>query len=440
MAQISDHVTTTITVASLTPSRAQFSVPLIASFNPSFNEVVKTYGSLSEIEEDFTSDDAVHKCASAIFAQNPSIKTVKVGRLGTASQARVAKLLPTVLNSTTYTLSINGTEFSYTSDASATITEIVDGLAAAVNAGTEPVTAANATSILSLTGDVSGVDFYFDVDDISLWASIQDTSTGRGSDLSTDLSTIEASDPDWYALILTRNNAADINTAAAWVESRKKILLANPINFGSIVSAEDCLASNSTNVLADLNTAAYDRTFALFSKHDGDFAAAALGSAVLCQDPGSWTAKFKTLSGVTADVLTTSETTLVEGKKGNHYQAVAGVPIVSQGWCSSGQFLDLTVFLDWLDARIKEEVFTALAANSKVPFTDAGVSMIAGVVAKVLQRGVDLGGLASFQVSPDLVADMEDADVTARYANAIRFSAVYAGAIHKVNIVGKVTN
>jgi hypothetical protein len=62
-----------------------------------------------------------------------------ISGLGNTSK-RVSVAL-TAVNSTLYTVTINGVAFSYTSDGSATTAEIAVGLAAAINAGTQPVVA-----------------------------------------------------------------------------------------------------------------------------------------------------------------------------------------------------------------------------------------------------------------------------------------------------------
>lgn len=72
---------------------------------------------------------------------------------------KYVKITVTAANSTLYTVTINGTAFSDTSDADATKAEIVDLLVAAINAGTEPVTAIDGGDDLFLQADVGGVDF-----------------------------------------------------------------------------------------------------------------------------------------------------------------------------------------------------------------------------------------------------------------------------------------
>ena len=73
------------------------------------------------------------------------------------AQAQVDTVVPTVLNSTLYTVTINGTIFDYTSDIDATATEIVGGLVTAITG--VGVTGTNVGDELILTADVAGTPF-----------------------------------------------------------------------------------------------------------------------------------------------------------------------------------------------------------------------------------------------------------------------------------------
>jgi len=72
---------------------------------------------------------------------------------------KYVKVVVTAANSVLYTVTINGTAISDTSDADATKAEIVDLLVAAINAESEPVTAIDGGDDLLLQADVGGVDF-----------------------------------------------------------------------------------------------------------------------------------------------------------------------------------------------------------------------------------------------------------------------------------------
>jgi hypothetical protein len=442
MAVLEDIVRVDIAVQSQSPSRATFAVPLIAGFHTRFAERVRSYSSIDALEDDgFVATDAEHKIASAIFAQSPTVPLIKVGRLAGAQNARVVKLLATARNETAYVVEINGTEFSFTSDVDATAAEIATGLTSAINAGSLPVTASVDTNNLMLTADVSGPDFYVDVTDESLWASIQDTTAARSS-LATDLSEILAADPDWYALVLTRNNHLDIAAAAAWIETRKRVLFAGAINFGAIVSAQNNLGSNSTSLVGVLAALTYNRTGTVFTKHEADFPHAALLGAVLPLDPGSWTAHCKTLTGVQASLLSDTERINLEANFGNHYQVVAGINVLFNGYMASGRFFDLQVFVDWNEARIKEEIFSAMAfSDNKIPYTQAGIDIIENCISKVLDQGTQQGGWApgtTFVRSPKF-STISAGNKAARLLDDVVFGGTYAGAIHEVEVAGKLT-
>lgn len=442
MADIADVVVVDVVVSARAPTRRTFAVPLIAGFHTRFPELVRTYTSIESMEADgFTAEDAEHKVASALLAQDVTVPSFKVGRLSGAQTARVVTMLATARNSTVYTVKINDRTYSFTSDASATAAEIATGLVAVINAdGTIPVTASVSTNNLVLTADVAGPDFFVDIADESLWASVQDTSSVRSS-ISTDLASILVADAGWYALLLTRNNHLDAALAAAFVQTRDRIFGTTAINFGSIVSAQDNLAANTTNLLGVLKTANYDRSFGLFSKHDGDYTAAGALGVVLPKTPGSWTLQLKSINGAQASSLTPTEQANVEANNGNHYQTIFGVDVVQQGKTAEGQFLDITVLVDWTVARVQEEAFVILTFNDKVPFTQAGASLLANAPEKVLAEGVENGGFeeGTTYVRPPNVSTLSTVDKASRYMNPIQFGGVMQGAVHKVRFEGKLS-
>jgi hypothetical protein len=131
----------------------------------------------------------------------------------------------------------------------------------------------------------------------------------------------------------------------------------------------------------------------------------------------------------------------LDGKNVNHYTNVAGLSITRPGEAASGQFLDITRFVDWLTARIEESVFALIANSAKLPYTDQSVDLVKGQIYARLLDGVAVGGLVkgSISVEAPLVADVDSADRADRILPDVSFGGQLAGAVHTVVIQGNLT-
>lgn len=443
MADLTDIVTVSVSISGQSPARATFSVPLIASFHTRFPELVRTYRKLADMVADgFVATDAAYQAAASIFAQAVTVPSLKIGRLSTTPTVRVVTMLAAAVNLGVYTVTIDGTTYTFTADASATAAEIATGLVALINADVAAVVTASASvNNLVLTADVAGPDFLVDVGNVALWASIQDSSVVQTACMTTDLAAILAYDANWYALICTRNSHLDQALAAAFVLANKRIFAFDAIGWGSIVAAQNCLAANATNVLGVVKVAANTRSFGIFTKHDADCLAAGLVGLLLPKDVGSWTAHMKTVVGGAVSELTPTEQTNVEANRGNHYQTIAGISVLQKGMMASARFIDEVVISDWVEARIKEEILAAFTFLDKIPYTEAGVAVIEACILRVLEQGVKQGAFvdgSTFARSPR-VAGISSTNKQARLLEGVEFGAVLAGAIHKVTMRGNLS-
>ena len=409
-------------------SQVGFGTPMVLGLHTRFAERAREYSSTEEMLSDgFLTSDAEYKAVAAIFAQEITPDRVVVGRR-TAAVAQVVTVTPTVVNNFNYVVTINGVAYSFLSDANATGAEIQAGLVAAINLGSEPVTAsAGGGSTVVLTADVAGTAFTYAVS-TNLNAALTTANNG----VVEDIEAVRALNDDWYALQLTSRTSSDILNAAAHIETLRKFFLA---------CSEDSavIAGTALNVLDVLNTRDYDRTGYLWSDDQENFPEAAWLGRVLPLDPGSETWKFKNLNGIAASVLTTTQQNNVLNDKGNTYETFAGVAITREGTVASGEYIDVIRGIDWLEARMQEDIFSALIQVSKIPYTDEGIAVIEGLVRKRLQIAVRVGLLSSFTVSVPKVADISNNDKAQRLLPDVRFTGVLAGAIHKVQVRGVVT-
>ena len=132
----------------------------------------------------------------------------------------------------------------------------------------------------------------------------------------------------------------------------------------------------------------------------------------------------------------------METKKANYYITVAGVSIVMNGQVSGNEWIDTIRGIDWLEARMKERLFSALINAPKIPYTDNGVAIIEAGVRAQLAEGIRVGFLAADpapEVTVPKVADIDPAQKAARILPDVSFSATLAGAIHEIEIDGVVS-
>lgn len=254
--------------------------------------------------------------------------------------------------------------------------------------------------------------------------------------LANNLTALRAADADWYGLCLDSNSEAEAEVASAWAEADVVMCGVNSADSDVLV------AGTTTDLFSDLEALGPARTFGLWSGHVLSYAAAALLAARLTTQPGEATWAFTTLASVVADVLTDTKQTAIAGKTGNRYSEIGGKDIVWDGKTFAGEYIDTTVFVDWLRIGMQEDVFAALSTPLKIPYTDAGAGVLVAAVLARLKAGVRVGGLAADPeptASAPLVADQLVADRANRHFPDIEFEARLAGAIHTLTIDGRVT-
>lgn len=185
----------------------------------------------------------------------------------------------------------------------------------------------------------------------------------------------------------------------------------------------------------------YDRAITYYDPdEDADHIEAAAAGEALPFTAGGQTWAFKTLAGVDSYSLTSTEVTQALGKNANIYTAIAGVDVTQEGKVASGEYIDVIRGIDQLQARIQEGIFAELVNVRKIPFTDDGVQVVTGLLQQAIDRSVQDGLLtADYEVTAPLVENVDAADKTNRLLPDVTFTATLAGAIHKITINGVVS-
>jgi hypothetical protein len=262
------------------------------------------------------------------------------------------------------------------------------------------------------------------------------------------LDAIKAENNLWYGLVTPERTLADLQTITDWAEINKKLC---------VISDDDSNIISGTGDIAEyIQTNTYDYSAVIYhSGADGNiadpFADGAWIGALFPKDPGSATWAWKTLKGVTADDLTEAQIDTLEGKNGNYYVEIAGVPVVHTGQVGSGEFIDIIRGQDWLNARIQELVVIPLLNSDKIPYTNAGVGVITSQIKKALGEAVDRSYVVEtytdsdnniqpgWTVTAPEVSTISATDKGNRLLPDITFTAILAGAIHTTQINGTLT-
>lgn len=96
------------------------------------------------------------------------------------------------------------------------------------------------------------------------------------------------------------------------------------------------------------------------------------------------------------------------------------------------------ILVDWIHARMQEQIFFRLINTKKIPFTNSGATMIANEMYSVLNQATANGGIDGFTVNIPQVLDIPEMQRLERTMGDFTFDARLAGAVSRVIIRGTV--
>lgn len=424
-------------------TRAGFGVPMLvassANLEAGFTERVRTYNSAGDVADDEDLTAAISGRLNAMFAQNRAPSPIKVGRRE-ADAAQVNTF--TVVDTTDgdYTITLNGVDYTFAASGN-TAGEIRNGLVSAINAGSEPVTAANGggTDDLTVTADVAGTPF--STATASPDSGITEVETTANVSVATELDAILAADSDFFHIVLDTRVALDVSRAADFAATNRRILWAQ-------LSDSDIVTSATTDQYSTLASESNRWVVPLYYSDDDDFFDARFAAFFAANDFDSEapTAAFNTLAGLAADPgLTSTQQANLIAKGVAYYATLKGSSSTPNSvQVSAGFDVALVVTGAWVEARISEAIASLFRrrANSgaRVPYTDLGFRSIDGEALAVLKSGERIGHFVddTSEIDGTLRADASAADVSAGIYR-FDFGAQYTGLVKSVTIRGTVS-
>lgn len=434
MASISSVVSVQIKANSRNPTRTGFGVPLILTYHTRFTEKWRSYSSLAGMTSDgFLATDPAYRIAAALLAQNPSVKSFLVGRKDTpATFTQVLTVTSAVAGARVRFKVIDSAgvvqQIDYLIPGSSTTTTVATAVELLVEA-LAGVDSTSAGAAITITSSVAGFKpLIYDCEN----CGVNETTPDAGYD--TELSTLELLNNSWYFVVTDTQSPANVAKIAAWVLPRTKLYF--------VATQSDLELAGTGTLGSDLKALANGRTAILFAFNPQEFAGASWVGQGAPITPGEQTWALKQLIGVTAKDLTTTQEAFLTADNINNYQAIAELGATRPGVVTSGEWIDVVHGTDALTAAIQEAVWTVMANAGKIPFTDAGLDLIASAILGAMKRfegtnerpGLLLPG--SSKVNMPLAADISAADKRARRLAGVSFYAKFAGAVHAVDLVG----
>lgn len=417
-------------------TQATLSKVLIVGPSAVFSEKYRTYASVDEMTEaDFGNTDPEVYAATRIFAQNPKLAEVKVGR----QEAAVAMVQELTFSAALITgNTINGkiggvalTATAFNTSNAQTLTDLATKIAASDLVATAVSDGVDTITITAQTAGIPDAATEFVVTGGASQATATVTTTTENHGFVEDIQEITEATNDWYGLIITERNPVIVEMVSDYIETTRKI-------FMTLSEDDDILdAAETTDIASILAAKNYRRTGGIYNKTANGFADAGVFGRWFPKEPGSITMRFKTIQGIVADDLTTSQRNAAFAKNWNIYINVGGVDGVHEGVTVDGApyFLDITRDTDWIGFRMEERVYALLAEMDKIPYTDDGKSLIEKEIRGTLQEAEDRGIITAnprFIITSTPVNQVTVADRKNRIYTKFNWSAQYAGAIHQV--------
>lgn len=431
-------VTVNITRRTGAQGLASFNYPVILTDdtpNSSFgsDRVVRySANGLSSVGTDFGTSSATYKAFRAMVSQNRKPKYIYVAERDAAvAIQKTITITGTILSGQTVAGTVNGTAISVVYATSSTAT--MDAVATAIAAVEGVASATHSTGVITI---VATAQWELSVSTFAATGSgtlptFAVATTVAGRTIADDIEALFAENTNPYLIYLTSTNKGAILSAAAYVQTLRKLLFAATTD--SAVKA-----AGSTDVASQLETAGYTRTAIFYTEDSTQHYPAALASLCLSYDPGAVAFHNKELVGVTPDDLTDTAIGVLEGKNANNYTTVYGsTALVLQGVTADGVQIHATRDQDYFQTTLEGRIANVLTVNPKIPLNTFGLKLIEtagqGVMNQMVAENVFDSDVDATFTAPD-IADISEEDVTAHLASGFTGSAKIQNAMVEVSV------
>jgi hypothetical protein len=153
---------------------------------------------------------------------------------------------------------------------------------------------------------------------------------------------------------------------------------------------------------------------------------------------GSWSADSTLLNGAVVTNLTDPEYDGCIANRMNIFADFGGNIVFQDGQVSSGEWVDVIVNLDWVDARIEEELALLKIRLDTIPYTEDGITLERTAIMGVLGKARDLGIFSSWELLSETAESQGSTTRATRKYAGHKWTATLAGAIKYTEVNGNV--
>lgn len=272
---------------------------------------------------------------------------------------------------------------------------------------------------------------------------------GTSEDVVTDAD--EWSAKGWRQLITVNLGTSKIEDVARLVEGlNKKMYFVSATIEGADAKTDADFKTAWETLMGTVNS--YERTVLMYYDNSVATPEAALVAETAGRDVGSFTYKNMILKGVPPLDISDARVNIINGNdEAGHAMTIvrkAGDIVTTEGKTASGEYIDVIDSRDWIIENITYNSQSALNKNAKIPYTNAGITLLESITLSVLKEGFDMGMIAPLEedeTTGDYSTDFAPASEISPESKASRhydgghFSFVLAGAIHTAEISGTIT-
>lgn len=469
-------------------SSSSFGIPILITNSSKITTAsrVKTFTTLKSVELLFSKNSEEFKASDAYFNQNNFNKNqpekILIGRYVDTDSFAVLECGEKPLTDVESWKKITDGEFGIEIDGSlvdvsgldfSAVTSL-DDVASTISSGTSGATVeyvinrfvfssettgvSSKISLLKTVATPSGTDIskagFLDGDKLSTPSNTGGSliSQGQAPETATQmLDSIKNKNSSWYALGLIKQlRDNDITESIAdIIESNRNIMI-------TTTNDKNTLVLNSNASLASkLKDKNYKRTALFYHDNENVYPCFSWMGQQLPKDKGSTNWAYKKLAGksdgalqdIEPSNLTQAQIDAALSVNANVYTNTLGSDFTYFGTMiggknadKDGEYIDIVINIDFLQARVEEGLMSLLLEKDIIPFTDGGITIVETRLKNLLQKyGVDQDILVDNTVKTFLPkrADVSTANRDNRKLPDGTFSGELSGGINKVVLRGK---